>query len=189
MGSFLFGFIISIIYEEKKSIFFIIPVLLVVFFYSLFSFLLKNPNNIGGGFDVNGSYIISEKKIRIRASGEMTSRRNYLEPISSNILYLNEKNSERHVEISCSITESGCPFSNNFGDEIFVKYKENILFDRNFAFYVKYGNEVYDEDYFYEKYRKERQLKIFFIFFYIFLSLVFVCFWWVVKYKYNIDFK
>lgn len=189
VGAILFGFIISIINGNKIYSYFIFPILLLVLFYSFFSFFLKNPNNIDGIFEASGNYIIYEKKIRNRASGEMNPKSNYLEPVSSDGLYLKAKNSENYIEISCSITESGCPFSNNVGDEVFVKYKENILFDRNFAFYIKYGNEIYDEDYFYEKYRKERQLKVYFIFFYIFLSLVFVVFWWVVKYKSNIYFK
>lgn len=70
----------------------------------------------------------------------MNPKNNYFEPVSANSLYLKMKNSENYLYVSCSITESGCPFSKDIGNEIFVKYGENILFDRNFSFYIKYKN-------------------------------------------------
>lgn len=175
-GACFLGLIIGKYYNEKKYIFVIPVICLASLLYSLVSYFYKNPNTLDKNTYASGHYIIVEQKIKNRASGQMNPKNNYFEPPSAMGLYL--KNRDDYLLISCSITENGCPFSKESGNEIFIKFKENTLFDRNFAFYINYKGEIYDENYFFDKYDNERKEKLFFIIFYLGLSLVFMVYVW-----------
>ncbi|WP_162904016.1 hypothetical protein [Acinetobacter sp. WCHA55] len=111
--------------------------------------------------------MIKETKVRTRQMGSMTGRDSVIEPSSYNSLTLENKQDKSIILVECSISELSCPFYNKIDQEVYIKYIQSNFFSRNYAFYLKNNNIIYDEKYFNKKYKKENYLKIFFIIFYL----------------------
>ncbi|WP_180059274.1 hypothetical protein [Acinetobacter sp. YH12128] len=154
--------------KNKFFEFYLIIFLMLIFIvYSILSVLYKNPNYyLKNRGIIEGYYIIEETKNRTRKMGSLTGRDSWIEPSSYESLTLRKKNSNILVLVECSITELGCPFSNETNLEVYVKYVESNFFSRKFAFYIKSSEITYDEKYFNEKYKKENYMKLIFIIFY-----------------------
>ncbi|OTG88627.1 hypothetical protein [Acinetobacter sp. ANC 3813] len=164
----VFYALLAYVDNNKIQFWLIFFVLIGSCFYSVVSLFYKNPNYY---YDVGkieeGSYVIQELRIKTRQMGSLTGRDSLIEPSSRKSLYLKNIKSGTNILVECSITEIGCPFYNDIGRKIYVKYIESNFFSRNYAFYIRYDSEVFNEAYFEDKYKKENYIKIFFIFFYL----------------------
>jgi hypothetical protein len=169
----LLSFLLFFSLKDRKSIYcYFLVLILLIFSYSVFSFLNKSFNKDGDYLIKDGVYTITEKKIRARVVGSITSQDKILEPTNYNDLYLQERNGN-HFVLKCSILENGCPFYSEFGESIFVKYIE-IQGWGKYSLYIRKGNYFYSENYFTSKYREEKNIKLLFIVFYELISILFI---------------
>ncbi|MFH7767696.1 hypothetical protein [Acinetobacter sp. BSP-28] len=87
---------------------------------------------------------------------------------------LNLLNNNEILHLNCSLLEQYCPFYNDIGAKIEIKYLK--INNENYSYYMKYGSQIYDKSYFYNKYKYEKTKQILFISFYLTFNLFFIAF-------------
>jgi len=173
--------LLTYIENSKIQAFFIFCFLLCIFIYSFFSLVLKNPNNyLNDNALLKGYYFIEKKRNKTRQMGSLTGRGSLIEPSSYGSLNLKNKQNNSSIKIECSIMEHSCPFYKNINEEVYVEYIVSDFFQRKYAFYLSKNGEIYDKIFFKEEYRKENNLKILFIIFYLGGNLIYILL--VIKY-------